>query len=229
MEIAEQIKAGRARLGLTQDELAQKVYVSRQTISSWENNKTYPDVQSLMLLSQTFGISIDDLVKGDVTRMKERLEQDVKTLNSYGMGITLTVVAATIAIFATTWQDKHGWSLGQQIPTMLIAVIACIALAYCVAKTERIKHDHDLQTFREISDFMDGKRPSPTPRCPSPSVAAFRELSSSSSPGQSVLPSLNCCPRCSSKQDASERIREPRRNTPPDPPNWRSSARHRQL
>ena len=54
MEIAEQIKAGRARLGLTQDELAQKVYVSRQTISSWENNKTYPDVQSLMLLSQTF-------------------------------------------------------------------------------------------------------------------------------------------------------------------------------
>ena len=75
MEIAEQIKAGRARLGLTQDELAQKVFVSRQTISSWENNKTYPDVQSLMLLSQTFGISIDDLVKVDLTRMKERLKQ----------------------------------------------------------------------------------------------------------------------------------------------------------
>lgn len=168
MEIAEQIKAGRARLGLTQDELAQKVYVSRQTISSWENNKTYPDVQSLMLLSQTFGISIDDLVKGDVTRMKERLEQDVKTLNSYGVGITLTVVAATIAIFATTWQGKHGWSLGQQIPTMLIAVIACIVLAYCVAKTERIKHDHDLQTFREISDFMDGKTPGPDTEVPKP-------------------------------------------------------------
>ena len=168
MEIAEQIKAGRARLGLTQDELAQKVFVSRQTISSWENNKTYPDIQSLMLLSQTFGTSIDDLVKGDVARMKEQLEQDVKTLNRYGTGIALSVVAATIAIFATTWQDKHGWSLGQQIPTMLIAVIACIALDYCVAKTEKIKHDHDLQTFREISDFMDGKTPGPDTEVPKP-------------------------------------------------------------
>lgn len=168
MEIAEQIKAGRARLGLTQDELAQKVFVSRQTISSWENDKTYPDVQSLLLLSQTFGTSIDDLVKGDVARMKEQLEQDVKTLNRFGTGIALSVVAATIAIFATTWQDKHGWTLGQQIPTMLIAVIACIALAYCVAKTEKIKHDHDLQTFREISDFMDGKTPGPDAEVPKP-------------------------------------------------------------
>lgn len=168
MEIAEQIKAGRARLGLTQDELAQRVFVSRQTISSWENNKTYPDIQSLLLLSQTFGTSIDDLVKGDVARMKERLEQDVKTLNRYGTGIILAVAAATMAIFATAWQDKHGWSLGQQIPTMLIAVIACIALAYCAEKTEKIKHDHDLQTFREINDFMDGKTPGPDTEVPKP-------------------------------------------------------------
>lgn len=168
MEIAEQIKAGRARLGLTQNELAQKVFVSRQTISSWENDKTYPDVQSLMLLSQTFGTSIDDLVKGDVTRMKERLEQDVKTLNRFGTGIALSVVAATIAIFATTWQERHGWTLGQQIPTMLIAVIACIALAYCVANAEKIKHDHDLQTFREISEFMDGRTPEPGTEVPKP-------------------------------------------------------------
>ncbi len=161
MEIAEQIKAGRGRLGLTQDELAQKVFVSRQTISSWENSKTYPDVQSLMLLSQTFGTSIDDLVKGDVARMKKRLENDVETLNRFGTGIVLSVAAATMAIFATTWQDKHGWPFGHQIPTMIIAIIACIALAYCVAKTERIKRDHDLQTFREICDFMDGKMPGP--------------------------------------------------------------------
>ena len=186
MEIAEQIKAGRARLGLTQDELAQRVFVSRQTISSWENNKTYPDIQSLMLLSQTFGTSIDDLVKGDVTRMKERLEQDVKTLNRFGTGIALSVVAATIAIFATTWQDKHGWTLGQQIPTMLIA------------KTAK------------------------------PTAAAMRNLTASGRPrrsgfGTSVSGS-GVFPR-----GASGRIREPRRNTPPDRPNWRSSARHHQL
>lgn len=175
MEIAEQIKAGRGRLGLTQDELAQRIFVSRQTISSWENSKTYPDVQSLMLLSQTFGISIDDLVKGDVTRMKGRLEQDAKALNRFGTGTALSVAAATIAIFAATWQDEHGWSLGQQAPTMIIAVIACIALAYFVAKTEKIKRDHDLQTFKEISDFMDGKTPEPGTEVPKPERRGLSE------------------------------------------------------
>lgn len=49
MEIGSQIREDRARLSLSQDALAERVYVSRQTISSWENDKTYPDVQSLLL------------------------------------------------------------------------------------------------------------------------------------------------------------------------------------
>ena len=73
MKLPEHLKANRERLGLSQEDVAHAIFVSRQTMSSWENGKTYPDVQSLLLLSQLFGVSIDELVKGDVVSMKNMI------------------------------------------------------------------------------------------------------------------------------------------------------------
>ena len=50
MELSIQIKKYRTELHLSQEELAEKVYVTRQTISNWENEKSYPDIHSLLLL-----------------------------------------------------------------------------------------------------------------------------------------------------------------------------------
>lgn len=49
MELGNQIKKYRSELQLSQDQLAEHIYVSRQTISNWENEKSYPDVNSLVL------------------------------------------------------------------------------------------------------------------------------------------------------------------------------------
>ena len=70
MELGQRIKDCRTEKGMTQEELADRIYVSRQTISSWENDKSYPDIQSLLLLSNLFEVSLDQLVKGDVEIMK---------------------------------------------------------------------------------------------------------------------------------------------------------------
>ena len=51
MELSNQIRKYRTEHKLSQEELAEKVYVSRQTISNWENGKSYPDIHSLLLLS----------------------------------------------------------------------------------------------------------------------------------------------------------------------------------
>ncbi len=51
MELNAQIKKYRMKQNLSQEELAEKVYVTRQTISNWENAKSYPDIHSLLLLS----------------------------------------------------------------------------------------------------------------------------------------------------------------------------------
>ena len=80
MEIGGRIRKLRAAAGMSQDDLAARVYVSRQTISSWENDKTYPDVQSLLLLSEIFDATVDSLIKGDVETMNETIDRDVKTM-----------------------------------------------------------------------------------------------------------------------------------------------------
>ena len=70
MELGNQIKKYRNQLNMSQDELAEKIYVTRQTISNWENEKNYPDVHSLIRLSSLFEVSVDELIKGDLEMMK---------------------------------------------------------------------------------------------------------------------------------------------------------------
>ena len=77
MELNEQIKKYRTEMNISQEELAEKIYVTRQSISNWENGKTYPDIHSLLLLSSLFGISLDQLVKGDIEIMKEEIKKEV--------------------------------------------------------------------------------------------------------------------------------------------------------
>ena len=55
MELHTQIKKYRTNMELSQEQLAEKVFVTRQTISNWENGKSYPDIHSLLLLSNLFG------------------------------------------------------------------------------------------------------------------------------------------------------------------------------
>ena len=76
MEIGKQIQKYRAAVGMSQEELADRIYVTRQTLSNWENEKTYPDINSLLRLSDLFHISLDELVKGDLQIMEEKIKQE---------------------------------------------------------------------------------------------------------------------------------------------------------
>jgi len=71
MELGNQIREHRKAMHLSQDDLAEKILVARQTVSNWENGKNYPDIQSLLLLSELFQITLDQLVKGDIEVTKE--------------------------------------------------------------------------------------------------------------------------------------------------------------
>lgn len=107
MELGNQIKKYRSELQISQEQLADRIYVSRQTISNWENEKSYPDVNSLILLSEVFQTSIDKLIKGDIEIMKEKInEQEIKKLNYYG-----NIFCVHLAI--TIYRQSHcsfGWN-----------------------------------------------------------------------------------------------------------------------
>ena len=62
MELGNQIKQYRNRMGLSQEELADKVYVSRQTISNWETGRAAPDYDMLTLLAELLQVSASDLL-----------------------------------------------------------------------------------------------------------------------------------------------------------------------
>lgn len=96
MDIGNQIRERRQRLGLSQDALAQKLYVSRVTISHWETGKTLPDVQSMLLLANLFDTTIDELVKGSVDEMQNMVERDDRRTR------LLSVVLGTVTAIALT-------------------------------------------------------------------------------------------------------------------------------
>lgn len=81
MEIGKQLKDARISSGLTQEGVAEKINVSRQTISNWENEKTYPDIISVIALSDIYSISLDDLLKGD-KKMIGHLEESTNIVKS---------------------------------------------------------------------------------------------------------------------------------------------------
>ena len=85
MNLGHQIKYFRQRDHLSQEDLAEKLYVSRQTISNWENDKSYPDVHNLLMLSSLFQVSLDNLVKGDIEIMEQKLKQSKFNLWSHLM------------------------------------------------------------------------------------------------------------------------------------------------
>ena len=98
MELGRQIKKYRNERSLSQDALAEKIYVSRQTISNWENDKSYPDVNSLVLLSKVFDVSLDQLIKGDVDMMTEQVNNNAGRKEYEQLSLVFTVLLLAIII-----------------------------------------------------------------------------------------------------------------------------------
>ena len=151
MELGKQIKKYRSELSLSQDALAEKVYVSRQTISNWENDKSYPDVNSLVLLSEVFDTSIDNLIKGDVEVMKEQVRsEDRKEFEKLSRVFATLFFAMMITPIPL---EKFLGFVG-----IAIWVVLAVATFYVAFKVEKKKKQFDIQTYREIIAFTEGTK-----------------------------------------------------------------------
>ena len=150
MELGKQIKMHRQEAELSQEELANRVYVSRQTISNWENDKSYPDVNSLVLLSEIFQISLDNLIKGDIGVMKEVIQkEEIEKMNRYGRIYTIMLIATVVSVVPLfMWLGV--WAF---IPWGIIWAVSM----YFALKIEKIKKDNDVQSYKEIVAFSEGK------------------------------------------------------------------------
>lgn len=137
MEIGKMLKEKRAEHELTQEQLSEKIFVSKKTISNWETGKTTPDIDSLIRLANLFDLSLDNLLlEGSevVENIKNNLElktlQGVRTAN---IGISICVV---MVIFITKLSDVSYTFL---ILTVLIAACNLIVAFYIDGRIKKLQ------------------------------------------------------------------------------------------
>ena len=150
MELGNQIKNYRSKLSLSQEVLAEKIYVSRQTISNWENDKSYPDVHSLILLSEVFNTSIDNLIKGDVEVMKEQVKKEERKefekLSQVYAILFLILILTPIPL-------AHFFNyIG-----IIVWIVIFVAAMYVAILLEKKKKQFNIQTYKEIIAFTEGR------------------------------------------------------------------------
>lgn len=141
MDIGCKLKQARNEKGLTQEQAAELLNVSRQTISNWENNKSYPDIISVINMSDIYAVSLDHLLKEEKTvkqTYREFLEEStntVKAKRNLGKIILLsTYFIVWVAAMLVFWLFKgpetemlgvaFRWSL---LPLLLLAATATVA------------------------------------------------------------------------------------------------------
>ncbi|MCI9630216.1 helix-turn-helix domain-containing protein [Thomasclavelia cocleata] len=151
MDIGLQIKKFREQQKISQEELAFKIFVSRQTISNWETNKSCPDVKSLIALSNIFNVSLDNFIKEDIEEMREIVEKTtIKKFNVMSFVFLVELIIVTISAYPLFSVDGY---------TGIIIWLCLFTVAlYTASKIERFKKKYDIQTYKEILAFIDGKQ-----------------------------------------------------------------------
>ncbi|MGX7149410.1 helix-turn-helix domain-containing protein [Enterococcus ureasiticus] len=124
MTIGEILKEKREQLGYTQKEVAQKLYVSRQTVSNWEMGKTYPDIEKLLNLSDFYGVSLDELIKEDY-RMVDKLKKDTYEQKIRVYGFLSEQLSAMIlgSILTCIFFGIHFSTMGQIV--LIVMTLGC--------------------------------------------------------------------------------------------------------
>ena len=106
--VSDSIKKLRKEKKLTQDQLAEQLYVTRQAISNWEMGKTQPDVETLTQLAKIFGVSVERIIYG---KEKKNWHLDIKILspeNGIGMGAVLAMIISYAKWQSIGWAILHG-------------------------------------------------------------------------------------------------------------------------
>ena len=138
MELNEKIKNARTNAGLTQEEVAEKIKVTRQTLSNWETGKFLPDIASIINLSEIYKVSLDELLKGD-HKYKSKMKKANKVAKTNekvitATGVILLIVLALYSISKFTGGSFYDFSMAA-LPWVLYAVGLAFVITYLNMKS----------------------------------------------------------------------------------------------
>ena len=133
MNIGNQISTIRKEQQLTQEQFGALFHVTRQTVSNWENEKSYPDIISVIELSSLYSISLDDLLKGD-ERMMEHLEESTNVVKSNQKligAIILNIITVILLITLSMFLPDKIYYL---IMVFCLAIVSSAVLLYQIIR-----------------------------------------------------------------------------------------------
>lgn len=152
MDFNKKLQHLRKQQNMTQEQLAEKLYVSRTAISKWESGKGYPNIESLKCIANVFGITIDELLSGDELIVVAQTENNTNLKKVYAtiFGI-LDLGAILFVLLPLYWNSKLGYSVNlfsftDAATTMLIVywlffvfliLLGCFELLFIQLKLER--------------------------------------------------------------------------------------------
>lgn len=152
MDIGKRIREYRKIYNLSQEQLADKIFVSRQTVSNWENNKTYPDIQIIVSLSILFNVSLDELIREDLEEMKMKISNNkaTKRADIYSLIMICSTILASLSIglVVALPESKFIW---------IVPVTLFLPALWGSFVLEKFKRNNDLKTYKEILAFSQNK------------------------------------------------------------------------
>lgn len=133
MEIGKRLKSARAKTGLTQEQVAEEIKVSRQTISNWENERSYPDILSVIRLSDLYHISLDELLKGDEEMIKH-LDESTNVVKSNKKLVCAVAVNILLMILITVFNQAISGNGYLVLGSMALLTVSVCTLFYQIVK-----------------------------------------------------------------------------------------------
>ena len=125
MELNEKLQQLRKQKNLTQEELAQSIYVSRTAISKWESGRGYPNIDSLKAIAKFFDISVDELLSGEQLLTIAEAEHKQKRSNLFDVLFGLLDLSVLLLLFLPLFGQKTD---GAVASVSLIALTSNLSL-----------------------------------------------------------------------------------------------------
>lgn len=154
MSLSDNLRALRKQKGYSQEQLAERLNVSRQAVSKWESDNGYPEMESLIILSDLFECTIDDLLKNDLTQhnptAKQAYDKHYSLIaKAYTFGVVSILLGVCAYLFAEIYFSENTKSefIGEII-FLFFVLIGVITFVYFGMKDSHFKNSHS-----EITDY----------------------------------------------------------------------------
>ncbi|MEG2464383.1 MAG: helix-turn-helix transcriptional regulator [Malacoplasma sp.] len=140
MKIGVKLKEARLKKELTQENVANILNVSRTTISSWEVGRSYPDLESIVSLSDLYDISLDSLLREDYDMVK-KLSQDSKIVNKFNKFIVYLPIISVIIILCSVLYANWGQKTYEDLTEQMDKDMKALSLKYDMTELDKYKKE----------------------------------------------------------------------------------------